>query len=210
MLLPCLVVAQKQYDIPKASPIPIDSITRMAIFQGVVSVDTSATVEELANRAKSWADRTYPSANRTLEEYDIFTGTLILKAVFTIEYLQYQLTLGLKSKKQLTVYHTITVEAKTGQCQIKINEFSTKEPDYRNQSGQLISSKSIPYIPKVSNDEIELQNEEAALAKRFNDESNRPKRNAPFYLASERNIDAAVYKAVSQVLSSFNKAIRKR
>ncbi|MCX6218336.1 DUF4468 domain-containing protein [Spirosoma sp.] len=210
LLSTTLTQAQKYVNVPPASPIPIDSTTGMVQFRRIIQIPGDSSVSSTISRARNWVTKTYRSANDVVQQYDPSNGIMVVQGLFVLEYAEMQYMLLNKITKTLQVFHTVTIEAKSNRVRITIDGLQTKKPDYAGTSGRIIQSERISYVPTPPSNEIALQVEEKKLDEMPMVGKGWARRNAPVYLYTDRNIDAALYKRVSDLLSDFESSMSKK
>jgi Domain of unknown function (DUF4468) with TBP-like fold len=100
MALCCSVFGQDDADQPSKGPyLPIDSITHLATYSGVMQVNN--TPENLFNRALEWLDTAFRYSGAELRLADLATGKIICKEsvldmISTYSYVTLTYTLSIK------------------------------------------------------------------------------------------------------------------
>ena len=120
------VRAQKNQALPVPPELPIDSITHLITYEGVLDV-RGVSSAELYKRMQEWFKTYYKNSSEVIRENDSVKYRMTGKPRFRIQNPPDKN--GLKTDAGLIQY-TIIVAAKDGRFRYELTEFNWKQPSY--------------------------------------------------------------------------------
>src|ERR1041384_230527 len=143
--------AQKHAGANLTLALPVDSITHLITYEGVVEVK-DAKADALYKRALAWFNSHYPNPKEVIRENDSLKYKIVGKPRFKI-YNPADKT-GLKTDAGLVQY-TISVACRDGRFRYEISEFNHKEISYyavekwMNTKDQYYSPAMADYLNQI-------------------------------------------------------------
>ncbi|QHV96545.1 DUF4468 domain-containing protein [Spirosoma endbachense] len=123
LILLCLPIYFPGYSQLNPGPVkmPIDSTSGHIQFQQVVFLEPDMNTEAIIWKAKVWVDITYPSTKNPIQQYNSKSGILVVKTQFPVTRTSYYL--DQPTTETITVYHTVTIEAKPGRYRVTLSNY---------------------------------------------------------------------------------------
>jgi hypothetical protein len=176
---------------------PIDSSTGRAKYEEIIQAPGSAG--ELLARARTWAAKTYEASNDAIQHYDLAAGVLVIRGITPVTYSELQQAFGARTARIVDIHHTLTIEAREGRIKLTFDNLQTQ------QSG---SQSRFDYVPSPRNDLDAVVWQESTLSRRYPNNPNWVKKNAPIYLANSRALDQAIYARLVSLSVDLRRALK--
>ena len=126
LFITVLAVAQKGGQAPAPVSLPVDSITKLITYEGVVQVP-GVTKAVLYKRAMDFFQAYYKNPTEVIRDNDSTKGVIVGKPRFRISNPADKT--GLKTDAGLVQY-TITLSVKEGRFKYELTAFNWKQPSY--------------------------------------------------------------------------------
>jgi hypothetical protein len=123
LILLCLPIYFPGYSQLNPGPVkmPIDSTSGHIQFQQVVSLEPDMNTAAIIRKVKDWVAITYPSTKNTVQQYNPESGILVANGQFPVTRTSYYLDQA--ATETITVYQTVTIEAKPGRYRVTLSNY---------------------------------------------------------------------------------------